>query len=129
MKLAIFDRHTAILPLSSDTDASQTSVIVRRSALLDALIMFFELMWQRATPIGDGVRLEPGDRADDLSVIVAMLAAGLTDQAIMRQLDISTRTMRRRMASVYQRLNAGTRFQAGYNAALVAAASDSGTPP
>jgi hypothetical protein len=102
---------------------------VRRSALLDALIMFFELMWQRATPIGDGVRLEPGDRADDLSVIVAMLAAGLTDQAIMRQLDISTRTMRRRMASVYQRLNAGTRFQAGYNAGLVAAASDSGTPP
>lgn len=121
MKLAIFDRHTAILPLSSDTDASQTSVIVRRSTLLDALIMFFELMWQRATPIRDGVGTEPA-RGDDLSTIIAMLAAGLTDQAIMRQLDISTRTMRRRMASIYERLNAGTRFQAGYNAA----ASDSG---
>lgn len=76
MKLAIFDRHTAILPLSSD----------------------------------------------DLSTIIAMLTAGLTDQAIMRQLEISTRTMRRRMASIYERLNAGTRFHAGYNAA----ASDSG---
>lgn len=127
MKLSIFDRHTAILPLSPDIDPSETSVIVHRSALLDALIALFEVMWQRAIPISPEARPEPDGPEDDLDVIVAMLAAGMTDQAIIRQLGLSTRTARRRMASIYHRLNAGTRFQAGYNAALAATASDS--PP
>ena len=49
MKLAIGDRELAILPI--DVDTVDAAVCVRPSALLNALVQLFELLWAQATPI------------------------------------------------------------------------------
>jgi DNA-binding NarL/FixJ family response regulator len=48
--------------------------------------------------------------------LLALLLAGLKDDAIARQLGLSTRTMRRRMKHLLDLLGADNRFQAGVQA-------------
>ena len=45
--------------------------------------------------------------------MLAMLAAGLKDEAIARYLGVSLRTVRRRVATLMEELGAHTRFQLG----------------
>jgi DNA-binding NarL/FixJ family response regulator len=47
-----------------------------------------------------------------------MLAAGLKDDAVARQLGVSKRTLDRRVQELMRNLGAWTRFQAGWLAAL-----------
>jgi DNA-binding NarL/FixJ family response regulator len=56
--------------------------------------------------------LDPHDQQ-----IVELLAVGMKDEAILRQLGISERTLRRRIAALLARLGATGRFQAGVQAA------------
>ncbi len=48
---------------------------------------------------------------------VALLATGMTDAAVARQLGVSVRTVRSDVASMMQVVSAGSRFQAGVRAA------------
>ncbi len=67
-------------------------------------------------PIGDDdAGVEPID--DDTRRLLALLASGLKDDAIARQLGLSTPTMRRRMRELLDGLSAANRFQAGVQAA------------
>jgi DNA-binding NarL/FixJ family response regulator len=57
---------------------------------------------------------EPAGSTEDLDrVILRLLAAGLTDQAVARQLSLSQRTVQRHVATLMTRLGARTRLQAG----------------
>ncbi|MFG3552355.1 hypothetical protein [Streptomyces sp. NPDC047725] len=52
MKLFIVDRRIAMLPAPIEPGALVNGVmVVRASALLDALVALFETLWERATPI------------------------------------------------------------------------------
>ncbi|KAB8196728.1 LuxR family transcriptional regulator [Nonomuraea phyllanthi] len=117
MKLAIVDRETAILPLSTDASASADSaVIVHSSSLLDALVTLFEILWRSALPLPAlGSPTRPADMPDP--ELFALLAAGLKDEAVARQLGVSLRTVHRRVSELMDRLGARTRFQAGLLAA------------
>jgi len=86
------------------------AVVVRPSALLDALVDFFELCWQQGIPLHGHAAHELGD--DDKSLL-ALMAAGLKDEAIARRLGWSLRTMRGRVSDLHMRLGATNRFQAG----------------
>ncbi|MFG2003959.1 helix-turn-helix domain-containing protein [Spirillospora sp. NPDC048911] len=111
IKLAIADRRTAMLPLTSEHASSvDSSLVVHSSALLDALVSLFEALWQSGVPL-------PGYDAAPDDDVLALLTAGLTDDAIARQLGISTRTVQRRVRELCDRLGARTRFQAGVLAA------------
>lgn len=114
MKLAIADRRIALLPLSLDIDNTQ-SALIRESTLLDALVALFEFYWEQAVPLGSNA--EAPALPDDERILVQLLASGLTDNAIARQLGLSTRTMRRRTRDLFDSLGAGNRFQAGVQAA------------
>jgi DNA-binding CsgD family transcriptional regulator len=114
-KLRVMDRRVALMPLVGDM--YDNLVVVHPSGLLDGLIELFEAYWERARPLlpaGDPDQ-EPGDAEDRL--VARMLLAGLKDQAIGRQLGVSSRTATRRIAAVMERLGADTRFQAGAEAA------------
>jgi predicted transcriptional regulator/DNA-binding CsgD family transcriptional regulator len=114
IKLAIADRRVALLALDLDIQRAQAAVI-RESTLLTALLELFEAYWQRAVPIG--IASTPADDGpDDDRRLAQLLAAGLTDSAIARQLGLSTRTMRRRMRQLHDELSAANRFQAGVQA-------------
>ncbi|MER6583565.1 helix-turn-helix domain-containing protein [Nonomuraea sp. NPDC001023] len=117
MKLAIADRRTAILPLNADASAhSGSAVIVHSSSLLDALVTLFEVLWRTALPLPlYDARSRPADLPDP--ELFTLLAAGLKDEAVARQLGVSLRTVHRRVSELMDRLGARTRFQAGLLAA------------
>jgi DNA-binding NarL/FixJ family response regulator/DNA-binding MarR family transcriptional regulator len=106
MKLAIFDGHTALLPLSVDR-LVDSALVVHESSVLNALLEMFELLWSDAVPI-------LADSSDDVDErLLTLLSAGLKDEAIARQLRVSPRTVGRRIAELMEGLGARTRFQAG----------------
>ncbi|MCC9306314.1 LuxR C-terminal-related transcriptional regulator [Kitasatospora sp. RB6PN24] len=114
LKLALVDDRWALLPVSTGTEL-QNVLLVRPSSLLDALAGLFELYWTRAMrlPAADSTDL-PQDRHRQL---LALLAAGLTDESIARQMGVSTRTVQRWVRELMDRFGARTRFQAGIQAA------------
>lgn len=110
IKLAISDRSTALLPLALD-QMHGSALVVRESALVEALAQLFQLLWEQAPPL---VPEPAGDDAPDVDRrLLTMLATGLKDDAIARQLDVSSRTVGRRVAELMDLLGARTRFEAG----------------
>ncbi|TDD03594.1 MarR family transcriptional regulator [Nonomuraea deserti] len=121
VKLAVADARTAILPLvSDDYRAVESALVVHPSALLDALVGLFETLWRAAVPLrltsGEALEPEMWPQAPDAEVL-ALLAAGMKDDAIARQLGLSPRTVQRRVQVLCERLGARTRFHAGFLAA------------
>lgn len=113
-KMHLVDDRVAMVALDSDT-ATVRAALVHPSALLEALTMVFESCWRRATPLDTAA----GEAAvsDEDRQLLALLAAGVKDDAISRQLGLSVRTMRRRIRRLLDLLDAQTRFQAGMEAA------------
>ena len=109
MKLAVFDRMAALLPLSVD-QLVDSALVVHPCALLDALVEMFSLLWDQAVPVVPA-RMDPLDAR-----LMTLLAAGFKDDAIARQLTLSSRTVGRRVAELMENLGARTRFQAGIHA-------------
>lgn len=132
-KMMIFDRRAAVLTLDSETPEKSPTLLVHGGALLKALCLLFEFMWERATPIafGHGERLK--SRQGDAHLhevaesLVPLLAAGLNDKAIAAELGISSATLNRRIAELMKAFGTRSRFQLGWRAALDASAS--ATPP
>lgn len=126
VKLLIADGEVAIVPLELDEPTFHDCVIVRGSSLITALATCFEALWARSVPLSGPVVAtanpaaegEVEDRPSALERrIVRMLAAGVKDEAIARQLDVSSRTINRYMDRIMSKLGATTRFQAGLQAA------------
>ncbi|MER6998970.1 helix-turn-helix domain-containing protein [Streptomyces sp. NPDC000410] len=127
LKLVIADRRVALVPFALPTE--REVMVLQSSALLDALVVFFEMLWQRAVPMWptatrpDSGRPDSGrpDGEQALSgedeQLLALSAAGLTDRAIARRLGVAQRTVERRMRRIMNLLGARTRFQAGLQAA------------
>ena len=63
------------------------------------------------------LRLTASAATDPVTTLVNLLASGRKDEAIARQLGVSGRTLRRRIAEVQDQLGATSRFQAGLQAA------------
>ncbi|HZX02479.1 helix-turn-helix domain-containing protein [Kribbella sp.] len=113
MRLAIYDDRIATLPAVTGTRTDEGLLVVRPSALLDALIALFERVWASALPLTLTAE-EPVEAAEaEDRILIALLSAGMSDQAIARQLGISLRTVGRRIQRVQNGLHAQTRFQAG----------------
>lgn len=126
LKLVIADHALALVPLRISGDPG--GVVVHPSGLLDALVALFESVWARAVPL----RLSGGPNASpvvedavpgaieplDLKIL-ALLFAGLTDKAVATQLDISMRTVARRVRHLMDLAGVQTRLQLGRHAALV----------
>ncbi|MGZ6740768.1 MAG: DNA-binding response regulator [Nocardioides sp.] len=94
--------------------ADEPRSLVRQRGLVEALILLFELMWERAAPVPS---LDRGEARPDLRrFLLQQLATGAQDEQIARTLGISLRTGRRRVADVMSERGADTRFQAGVEA-------------
>ena len=120
LKLAIIDREWGMLPLvHADSQTTEAAVIVRRSVLLDSLAALFESVWEQGSELkalGDELRRH-GTAETELRQLAQLLAMGMTDIAIARSLDISERTVRRRITDLLHELRAQSRFQAAVRAA------------
>jgi DNA-binding CsgD family transcriptional regulator len=111
VKLLIIDDAYALVSLSiKEADVHNAMLIVQPCGLFSALVALFEEFWRGAVPFCGPAphppRLLPADRR-----LLALLAGGLSDEDIARELGISRRTLFRRMELLMTRLGATTRFQ------------------
>jgi sugar-specific transcriptional regulator TrmB/DNA-binding CsgD family transcriptional regulator len=116
LRLVIADRQLALLPLHpAGDDLGGGALLVHRSGLLDALLVLFDFVWRQASPVVAGRDGLGAPDIDDMDAqVLTLLLAGLTDQAIGRQLGMSLRTVQRRVHQLMDLAGAGTRFQLGH---------------
>ncbi|MEU6484419.1 helix-turn-helix domain-containing protein [Streptomyces sp. NPDC046887] len=116
VRLLIVDRRTALLPPAHPEDPAAGALLVRDGPLRAALLGLFDTAWERAAPPdpapGDGALTGPERE------LLALLAAGLKDEAIARRLGVHVHTARRRISRLLECLDARTRFQAGARASV-----------
>ncbi|MEU9783174.1 helix-turn-helix transcriptional regulator [Streptomyces phaeochromogenes] len=115
VKMLLVDGRRAMLPLTASETGGYCAVVVRHSAVTEALQKLFDLAWQQATPLGQTAA--NGELPEGERVLIRLLAAGMKDEAVARHLGVSLRTLRRRVSELQERLGAASRFQLGVRAA------------
>jgi DNA-binding CsgD family transcriptional regulator len=127
VKLVIFDRAAALLPIWGDRPSSG-SLVVHSPALVMALVALFESVWERAEPVSLTRRHDMPTSGRDLRTreILRMMAAGMKDETIARILNVSRRTLQQHISDAGALLGARTRFQIALLAAKRGWLSDQG---
>jgi predicted transcriptional regulator len=117
MKMIIADRVLGMLPLLQGQPTAPASVLVHASGVLDAMIALFDEVWERGRPVQRG-RADIAAELEELDqrVLILMLA-GLTDHAIASSLELSARTVQRRIRRLMDVAGVTTRVQLGWHAA------------
>lgn len=114
VKMFVADKTAGLISLERPASAD-SALVIHSSSLLDTLIALFEAVWAVAVPVRfDGIGEPDGSASKPL---LGLLAAGLTDEAIARQLGWHPRTVQRHVRALMEELGAQTRFQAGLQAA------------
>ncbi|MGI5399732.1 DNA-binding response regulator [Streptomyces sp. CA-135486] len=90
--------------------------MVRAPAVVDGVRSLFRAAWENATDLADFRHRRPHALGDEARRILRMLSEGHTDETASRQLGMSLRTYRRRVAELMALLGATSRFQAGIRA-------------
>lgn len=112
-RLVIVGPRRAIVPEPLGT-GSDHRVVVRQPSLVGMLQAYFDTLWETASRVDSrGDRLAERDHR---RLLLAELADGVKDEQIARNLDVSLRTVRRRVAALMTELGVDTRFQAGVEA-------------
>jgi DNA-binding CsgD family transcriptional regulator len=121
IKALAVDRSEALVPLARH-DATPVGLVVRESAVLDALLTLFEYVWSTAIPLhvhdatgGDGET--PSDLSADDRELMSLLLAGLSDEAIAMNRGLSVRTVQRKVHALMDLANVQTRMQLAWEAA------------
>jgi DNA-binding CsgD family transcriptional regulator len=111
MKMQLADESAALLPLT--TTGTGGALLVHATPILRALREYFEMNWQRATPVGctqppPGCPLSQGQHD-----VLRLLAQGLPDKSIAHRLNVSDSTVHRHINAIMTYLNVANRFAAG----------------
>jgi DNA-binding CsgD family transcriptional regulator len=112
--LVIFDRHTALLAADPEDPGHSLAVIVG-AVLVKSYLALFEDFWLRAVML-DSPRPGAAGQHDVTAqerAVIRLMADGLSDDQIARKLSVHRRTVQRAIAKLMERLNAGSRFEAG----------------
>jgi DNA-binding CsgD family transcriptional regulator len=100
---------------SSESDDGRLAVL-RPAFITRAVHQVLEHWWVTATPLEDLVhRMQEGPTPQERAIL-QLMAAGVPDQAIAREIGVSIRTFRRTLAALMHKLGAENRFQAGIKA-------------
>ncbi|MEQ6900503.1 LuxR C-terminal-related transcriptional regulator [Nocardioides sp. YIM 152588] len=111
LKLIVVDGRLAMLPLLGRGDGVDPSLVLR-GGLAHLAQGLFDAVWARARPYGTtSEALDPVD-----SRIMQLLLAGFTDAAVAGQLDLSSRTVQRRISALMGRAGVASRVQLGWHA-------------
>lgn len=117
MKLLLGDDDRAMIALTDEQTGAMSALLVRPSALLDGLSRMFEVLWRFAVKLdARNQSRTAGQPTADESILLAMLAAGMTDRQIAERSGFSARTAQTRVQRLMDTLGVDTRFQAGLEA-------------
>lgn len=95
--------------------ADEPRSLVRQPGLVHALTLWFEALWEQASPVS-ALDQDGRERSGEDRFLLRLLAQGAKDEQIARVLGISLRTVRRRVATMMTELGVDSRFQAGVEA-------------
>lgn len=113
-EIDVFGDRVAIV--SSEWEGMTGSMILIHAPAMIAIVReLFERYWERAVPFNQAVATAQEGSAREQ--ILELLVMGAKDETIARQLGVSLRTVRRRIAEFMDEVGATTRFQAGMEAA------------
>ncbi|MFI0937478.1 LuxR C-terminal-related transcriptional regulator [Streptomyces sp. NPDC021020] len=118
--LMVFDRHTVCLAARTVVSGAKEPPLVRVSGelLASSFAAIYESYWRRGTPLS---RMSPGPHHAQLGererAVIRLMANGYSDDRIARKLGITTPDVVSVMAALMERLDAGSRFEAGYKLA------------
>ncbi|MER6979034.1 hypothetical protein [Streptomyces carpinensis] len=117
-RLIIYDREVAFLPERRTDGRPGGAAIVREPTLVAFLCAVFDHLWDNASPFV--VESQRATAAPDAirKSIIQLMARGYKDEMVARRLGMAVRTCRRHIAEITEELEATSRFQAGFNAAL-----------
>jgi hypothetical protein len=120
MKLILVDAQIAMIPSMRSylSGHELTMSVVKYPTLVEALQWLFEAVWDTAVPIAAAAQSDNDPRRQ---MLVSLLMAGSTDNAIANNLGINVRSVRRWISELMDQLGVTTRLQLG--AALVRAES------
>ncbi len=113
LNLMIYDGKRAMCSVPGQGGDRRALVVIHESGLLDCLIGLFDVFWDMGVPLSADSQVVdavhgPGSEEQQL---LSYLAAGLTDEAIARDLCVSPRTLGRRIARLEEELGVRSRFQ------------------
>ena len=115
-RLAIIGSSAALMSESWGVSSGRR-LVVRQGAMIGALTLLFDSLWERAISVPglDGQHHSAG-AVKDRRLLLEQLAGGARDEQIARSLGLSVRTVRRRVADMLGVLGVESRFQAGVEA-------------
>ncbi|MDH6107836.1 sugar-specific transcriptional regulator TrmB/DNA-binding CsgD family transcriptional regulator [Kitasatospora sp. MAP12-15] len=115
-RLLMVDRAIALVPLDPASTAP-SAVLVTSPGIVAALAELFDRIWADAAPLD---QTPAPDCATGITAaereLLRILSTGLTDEVAAKRLGVSVRTVKRRMEELMRRLEAGSRFEAGFKA-------------
>lgn len=112
-RIMILDRRVAFIATRPD-DLDLPYLMISEPALVRTIVQQFAADWRMAHSIG--ITAEDVLDYERVREILQVLASGATDESAARQLGVSDRTVRRRVAAVMDLLGATSRFEAGVKA-------------
>lgn len=118
VRLIIIDDTHAIVPLQQ-VDRGAGAVVLSSAGVVTALQALFDQVWRSARPVGAKRGRDDAGLSGQERALLRLWARGATDETAGRQLGVSVRTIRRLSASLMERLDATSRFQAGARAHLL----------
>lgn len=114
----IISDEELVLVMIEDPDHQIRMCVMRDPAMIALSLRLFERSWDQAIPVPiAGTTPVPEEPSGDTVELLALLAAGLTDEATVRQLGVSTRTVARRVQRLCDTFGASGRFQLGIQVA------------
>jgi DNA-binding CsgD family transcriptional regulator len=117
MKMKLADHTTAMLPLTPTGTAG--ALVVRAPVIIAALRDYFELLWDRATPLGPSPARRPESASPGSGLtpaqqaVLRLMAEGHHDEAIATRAGVSTTSVRRHIKAIMDKLGVNSRFAAG----------------
>jgi DNA-binding CsgD family transcriptional regulator len=111
MKMQLADETAVLLPLTPTGTGG--ALLVRAAPITRALRDYFEMLWERATPVGSTEPPRGCPLSQSQHDVLRLLAQGLQDKAIARRLNISESTVHRHINAITSHLDVTSRFAAG----------------
>lgn len=96
---------SAAITLATWGDPASSYIVIRNPALVRCFAGWFDAVWASAPAVAPATG---DDRA-----LIQLLGLGAKDEAIARSLELSLRTVRRRVAALMDEYGVDTRFQLG----------------
>jgi DNA-binding CsgD family transcriptional regulator/sugar-specific transcriptional regulator TrmB len=108
-QMMIMDRSLVVLP-RAPIDSSRGALFIREQTIIDVLIYMFDHLWSTAHPVfGDAEA--SGAPTGRTARVLELVAAGVKDEKIARNLDIGVRTVRREIAELREILAVTSRAE------------------